>query len=98
MSPEFLDKWEQLIDDVDKHSIPLQFIKKVIVKLEGKKQQTINIEKLLEQGLEIEQIEQALSRKLDELDPSITTIEFILNIQKIADTVQPQTDRFLNKL
>lgn len=98
MSPEFLEKWEHIIDDVEKNKIPVQFIKKLVVKLKGKKQQTINIEKLLQQGLDPEQLEDVVSRKLDELDDMIVSVEFVLNVQSIADTVQPETDRLLGKL
>lgn len=98
MSPEFLDKWEHIIDDVEKNKIPVEFIKKLILKLQGKKQQTINIQKLLEQGLDPEQIEDVVSRKLEELDDQLVSVEFVLNVQSIADTVQPETDRLLGKL
>jgi hypothetical protein len=98
MSPEFIEKWEHIIDDVDKQKIPIEFIKKIIIKLEGKRQQTINIEKLLEQGLDPSQIEEAVSNKLFDLDSSITHLEFTLNIQKIAEIVQPETDKLLYKL
>jgi len=98
MSPEFLSKWEHILEDVEKNKIPVQFIKKLIVKLEGKRQQTINIEKLLGQGLEPDQIEDVVSRKLNELDDQVISIEFILNVQTIAETVQPETDKLLNKL
>ena len=100
MSPEFIEKWEHILEDVEKNKVPVQFIKKLIIKLQGdgRKQHTINIEKFLEQGLDPEQIEEAVSRKLHELDEYITSVEFILNVQSIADTVQPETDRLLNKL
>lgn len=98
MSPEFLAKWEHILEDVEKNKIPVQFIKKLIVKLQGKRQHTINIEKLLIQGLDPEQIEDVVSRKLNELDDDVISIEFILNVQTIAETVQPETDRILNKL
>jgi hypothetical protein len=98
MSPEFLNKWEHILEDVDKTQIPIQFIKKMVLKLQGKRQQTINIEKLLNQGLDPEQIEEAVSRKLNELDDQVTSVEFILNLQQIADAVQPETDKILNKL
>ena len=98
MSPEFIAKWEHILEDVEKQKIPVQFIKKLIVKLQGKRQQTINIEKLLEQGLDPEQIEDVVSRKLNELDDQVVSIEFILNVQSIAETVQPETDKLLNKL
>lgn len=98
MSPEFIAKWEHILEDVEKNRIPVQFIKKLVIKLQGKKQQTINIQKFLSQGLDPEQIEEAVSRKLDELDELVVSIEFILNVQSIADTVQPETDRLLGKL
>lgn len=98
MSPDFISKWEHILEDVEKQKIPVQFIKKIIVKLEGKRQHTINIEKFLTQGLDPEQIEEAVGRKLHELDDAVVSVEFILNVQNIADTVQPETDKFLNKL
>ena len=98
MSPEFVEKWEHILEDVEKNKIPVQFIKKIVIKLEGKKQQTINIEKFLTQGLSPEQIEEAVSRKLHELDPYVVSVEFVLNVQSIADTVQPETDKLLGKL
>ncbi len=98
MSPEFIQKWEHILEDVEKQKIPVQFIKKIVVKLEGKKQQTINIERFLNQGLDPEQIEEAVGRKLHELDDRISSVEFVLNVKSIADTVQPETDRLLNRL
>lgn len=98
MSPEFVAKWEHIIEDVEKTKIPVQFIKKIIVKLQGKRQNTINIEKFLQQGLEPDQIEEAVGRKLHELDEEIVSVEFILNVKTIADAVQPETDKLLNRL
>jgi len=98
MSPEFIEKWEHILEDVEKNKIPVQFIKKLIIKLEGKKQQTLNIEKFLSQGLDADQIEEVVSRKLQELDDSVVSVEFLLNVQNIADAVQPETDKILGNL
>lgn len=98
MSPEFLRQWEHIIDDVDKQKIPVEFIKKLVLKLNGKRQQTINIKKLLDQGLQPDQVEDAVSRKLQEYDEELLSVEFVLNVESIAEAVQPETDRLLNKL
>jgi hypothetical protein len=95
MSPEFIKQWEHIIDDVDKQKIPIQFISKLVIKLQGKRQQTINIKRFLNQGLAPEQIEQAVSRKLEEYDDLIVSVEFVLNIESIAEAVQPETDKLL---
>lgn len=98
MSPEFLKKWEHIIEDVEKHKIPVQFIKKLVIKLKNKRQQTINIKKFLDQGLDPDQIEAAVSKKLAGMDDDLQSVEFVLNIESIAQAVQPETDKLLNKL
>ena len=98
MSPEFIEKWEQLLEDVEMQKIPIQFIKKLILKLEGKRQRTINIEKLANQGLEPDEIEEVVGRQLYALQDDIIRIDYILNVQSIAEAVQPETDKLLNKL
>jgi hypothetical protein len=98
MNPEFVSKWEHILEDVEKSKVPVQFIKKIVVRMIGKKQYTINIQSLLKQGLEPEEVEEVVSRKLHELDPNITNFEFVLNVESIAETVQPETDRLLGKL
>jgi hypothetical protein len=95
MSPDFISQWEHIIDDVDKQKIPVEFIKKLIIKLNGKRQKTINIKNFLEQGLGPDQVEEAVSRKLQEYDDDIVSVEFVLNIESIAETVQPETDKLL---
>jgi len=97
MSPEFLKKWEHIIDDVEKQKIPIEFISKLVIKLKGKRQQTINIKRFLSQGLAPDQIEAAVSRKLAEYDDFILGVEFVLNIESIAEAVQPETDKLLSK-
>ena len=97
MSPDFLKKWEHIIEDVDKQKIPVEFIKKIVIKMKGKRQQTVNIKRILDQELAPAQIEEAVSRKLSEYDNEILSVEFVLNIESIAETVQPETDRLLRK-
>jgi len=98
MTPEYLKKWEHILEDVEKSTVPVQFIKKIVIRMVGKKQHTINIQSLIKQGLEPEELEEVVSRKLTELDPLITSFDFELNVESIADTVQPHTDKILNKL
>jgi hypothetical protein len=98
MSPEFLSKWEHILEDIEKSRVPVQFVKKIVVRMVGKKQHTINIQSLFKQGLSPEEVEEVISRKLNELDPLINSFEFVLNLESIAETVQPETDRLLNKL
>jgi hypothetical protein len=98
MTPDYIKKWEHILEDVDKVKVPVQFIRKIVVRMTGKKQHTINIQSLMKQGLDPHEVEEVISRKLNELDPLITSFEFVLNVETIAETVQPETDRLLGKL
>ena len=98
MSPNFFDKWEHILEGVEKNRIPIQFVKKIVLKLRGKRQHTININSLIRQGLDPNHIEELVNKKLYELDDDIVNLEFILNIESIAETVQPETDRILSGL
>lgn len=98
MSPEVFEKWEHIVEDVEKTKIPVEFIKKLVIKLNGRKQRSINIKAMIQQGFANEEIEEAVTRKLEELDDDMIGIEFILDIENIADTVQPETDRILKNL
>lgn len=98
MTPDLFSKWEHIIDGVEKTKIPVEFIKKLVIKLSGRKQKTINIKNLFKQGLESDEIEMAIIRKLEEYDDDMIGIEFLLDIEGIAEIVQPEIDDLLNKL
>jgi hypothetical protein len=98
MSPEVFKKWEEIVDDVEKIKIPVEFIKKLIIKLEGRRQRTLNIQSLVRSGHDNDEIEEIISAKLQELDDEMISIEFILDIENIAETVQPTTDDLLKGL
>jgi hypothetical protein len=98
MSPEVFAKWEHIVDSVEKTKIPLEFIKKLVIKLNGRRQRTRNIKSLFNQGLESDEIEQAITRKLDEYDDDMVGIEFVLDIEGIAEIVQPEIDDLLKSV
>jgi len=98
MSPEIFKKWEHLIEEVAKEKIPVEFIKKLVVKLKGRRQKTINVQSLIRSGLEPDEIEDEVTRQLDELDEDMIQIDFVFNIEGIAQVVQSTTDEILQKL
>jgi hypothetical protein len=50
--------------------------------------------------MEDDEVEEVVTRKMSDLDKNdgIANIEFILDVKRIADEVQPETDRLLTKL
>ena len=97
-SDEFLNKWEHLVAEVNKTEVPLECIKKVIVRLEGKKQRTINLHVLRKQGLDFEEIETVLTRTLAEFGDQVRDLDFVVDVVAVAEIVQPETDKLLKDL
>ena len=94
-SDEFIEKWEHIIRDVDVTEIPLECLKKVVIRLAGRKQKTINIQLLKRRGHNFDDIEAMINRAFDELDLIITDVEFIVDVELVAEIVQPATDKLL---
>jgi len=97
-SDEFLNKWEHIIEEVNKTEIPLECIKKVVIRLHGKKQRTINLATLKKQGLDMDELEIVLTRTLTELSDEVKDIDFVVDVSEVAKILQPETDKLLNGL
>lgn len=98
-SDESKQKWEQIIQDITVTSMPpLECIKKLTLKLQGKRQRTINLASLKKQGHSIQEIEALLNSTLKQLDHCITDVEFTVDTAAVAAMVQPETDKLLEKL
>lgn len=98
VSDDFLDQWEHIIDGVNKTDVPLECIKKVVIKLAGNRQKTINLHLMLKQGLALEEIETMLTRYFQEHDHEIRDVDFVVDIKSVASLVQPETDKLLGKI
>jgi acid phosphatase class B len=95
---DFLLRWEQIVAGVNKTDVPLECIKKVIIKFHGRQQQTINLHTLRKQGLDLDDIENLLTKTLNEFDDKIRDIDFVVDISAVAAMVQPETDKLLGNL
>lgn len=97
-SDEFLSKWEHIIGDVQATEIPLECIRKIIVRFDGKRQRTINLNRLRKQGLDLEQIETVISRTLQSIGASFNDMDFVVDAALVAEIIQPETDKLLSGL
>ena len=95
---DFISQWELILADVNKTDVPLECIKKVVIKLVGGKQKTINVHTLLKQGLDLEEVESMLTRYFGENDDQIRDVDFVIDVSAVANLVQPETDKLLGKL
>lgn len=97
-SDEFIQQWEHIIEEVTKTEVPLECIKKVVIRLNDRRQKTINLSTLRKQGLDIEEIEIVLTRTLTELGDTVRDVDFVVDVTAVAKLVQPETDKLLKDI
>ena len=95
---DFLDQWEHIVNEVNKTDVPLECIKKVVIKLTAGRQKTINVHTLVKQGLDLEEIESLLTRTFQQMEHEIRDVDFVVDIHSVVSLVQPETDKLLGKL
>ena len=79
--------------------IPIDVVKKVVFKLEDGKQKTINLSTLRKQGLDIEDIEVVVNKNMTAItDSGIVKLDFVVDVNAVADRIEPFTKRYLEKI
>ncbi len=92
---DFMQKWEQIVNDVDKDHCPISCVKKVIFKTQDRRQKSINLRSLRKQGIDDDSIEAAVSSFISDHEENIVSMELVLDVEAIAAAVQPETDKLL---
>ena len=98
LSDDFLKKWEDLVDNVEKSDVPVECIKRLVIKLKDGKRRYLNIATLRKKGYYPEELEQVLNDKLSEYDGMIENIDFFVDVEAVAELVQKETDNILGNL
>jgi len=92
------DRWKQILKTVAKDEVPVNMIQMVTVNLIDGTRVEINILDLLDEGYANQEIEEMLNSRLKKLDEIIKDVDFFINIDSVAKTVQPVTDDILKNL
>lgn len=92
---DFLGQWERIVNDVDKDQCPIACVKKVVFRHKDKRRKTINLRTLRSQGIDDDSIEQAVGAYIEEHNDQIANMELVLDVEAVAEIVQPQTDKLL---
>jgi len=95
---DFIATWEQIVANTEKTEVPLECIKKVVLKLKGGRQKTVNIITLKKQGMSMGGIEIMLTQMFEELDDEIRDVDFVVDVNAVAELIQPETNKILNGL
>jgi uncharacterized membrane-anchored protein YjiN (DUF445 family) len=91
-------RWKDIVEGVDKKEVPIDILQQIIVKLIDGTEISIDVKKLLADGMIPNEIETMLDDKFNELDAYIQNVDFLIDIDKVVSAVQPETDKVLKGL
>lgn len=90
--------WQEIVNNVDKREVPITVLQEIKVLLIDGTSININVKELIDAGQDPHDIEVMLDEKFNELDQYIKNVDFFVDIDKVKDTVQPETDKVLKGL
>ena len=95
LNNDLLRSWEDIVENVDKEHIPIQCVKKVIFRFAGGRQKTINLRRLKDQGMDTDSVSEILDAFVQTHSETIANMEFVLDVEAVAELLQPETDKLL---
>lgn len=95
---DFLKQWEQIVHDVEKDHLPIECVKKIVFRIANKRQKTINLSTLRKQSVDDDAINTAIENFIRENEEEILSMELIVDVQAVADIIQPETDELLKNI
>lgn len=91
-------RWQDIVRDVDKKEVPVEVLQRIIVRLVDGTDLSIDVTQLLADGNDPAEIEELLNNKFYDLDEYIENVDFFIDIDRVVNTVQPETDKVLKDL
>jgi hypothetical protein len=91
-------RWQDIVKNVDKKEVPVNVLQQIVVKLVDGTDLRIDIKQLIDDGQDPAEIEELLDAKFHDLDQYIENVDFFIDIDKVVNTVQPETDKALKDL
>lgn len=89
------DRWKQIIKSVNKNEVPIALLTCVMVNLIDGTRVEVDIQELLDQGFDADDVRDMLNSRLDKMEDLIKDVDFLIDIDRVADTIQPVTDDIL---
>ena len=92
------EEWRKILKDVEKNEVPVHFLKSLTVNLKDGTAVHVDIDELINEGMDPAIIEKRLNAKLHELEIYINDVDFFINVDTVSKTIQTYTDKLLKNL
>ncbi len=92
------EEWQQLIESIDASDVPIEMLKYLKTHMKNGTSFIFPVKEWLDSGANIDEIDAAIIRWYKIKDKEILGSDFVVNLDKLKETVIPQTQQTLKDL
>jgi len=91
-------QWREILKDVEKDQVPINLLDCILLRLLDGTEITIEVKKMIDSGVDQEELQKDISEKLAKLDHLINQVDFFISIESLDKTIKPITADILKDL
>lgn len=91
-------QWREILKDVEKEQVPINLLDCISLKLLDGTEVVIEVKKMMDSGIDHEELQRDISTKLSKLDPLIDQVDFYISLESLDKTIKPITADILKDL
>lgn len=92
------EEWQQLIESIDASDVPIEMLKYLKTHMRNGTSFIFPVKEWLDSGADPDEIDAAIIKWYQLKDKEILGSDFVVNLEKLKDTVIPQTKETLKNL
>ncbi len=92
------EEWLSMLDSIDAKEIPIEMLKYLKAHMDNGTSFIFPIKEWIEQGADPEKINEAIEQWYDLKDDEIVNSDFVINLEKLQETVITHTNETLKDL
>lgn len=92
------EEWQKMLSDIDASEVPIEMLKYLKTHMRNGTSFIFPIKEWLEAGSDPDEIDEAIIRWYKVKDKDILGSDFVVNLEKLKETVIPQTKQTLKDL
>ena len=97
VSPDVVDQWPEIFDDIEIKSIPVEYLRSIYVHFQDGKVWDIDIDQTKVKAGGKTSLEDSIEALFEEYEDSIVHVDFRLDTEKVKRDIQKRTAYFMKK-
>lgn len=92
------EEWQKMLQDIDANEVPIEMLKYLKTHMKNGTSFVFPIKEWIDTGADIDEIDDAIMRWYKVKNDDIVGSDFVINLEKLKETVIPQTQETLKNL